>query len=56
MLATGDLKGDAADVREDDDRVVVVPELTMHEAMQGGKWKLLAWLENRGATDRGRSS
>jgi hypothetical protein len=53
MLATN-LKGDASDVRGDDERVVEVPELTMREAMLGGKWKLLAWLENRGSADAGR--
>ena len=53
MLATGDLKGDTTDVREDGG-VVEVPELTMHEAMPGGKWKLLAWLENRGSAASGR--
>lgn len=53
MLAAGDLRGNAVDVRHDD-VVVEAPELTMSQAMQGGKWKLLAWLQNRGATGSGR--
>ena len=48
MLATEDRRGDTGDVRQDEDRAVEVPEITLSQAMQGGKWKLLAWLENRG--------
>ncbi len=53
MLAPGDVMEGPEDlVRESgeatrEDRAVDV-DLTMSQAMNGGKWKLLAWLENRG--------